>query len=69
MPEQPFNSLLPSEDEISKILAQTLKENPSQYATVVLRIEFARLMVICLGKIQDELNKTIKRLEGSIDSK
>jgi len=69
MPEQPFDNLLPSEDKIRQILAQTLKNNPSQYPAVMIKIEFARLMVKCLGKLQDQFNESIEHLEGTTGNK
>jgi hypothetical protein len=69
MPGQSSNNLLPSEDEIHQILAQTLKNNPSQYPAVMLKIEFARLMLKCFGKLQDQFNESIEQLEDSIDNK
>ena len=61
--------LIPSEDEIRQILAQTMKENPSRYPVVVLQIELARLMVKFLDKLKEEFNESIRRLEDSIDNK
>ncbi len=66
MPEQPFSSLLPSEDEIGKILAQTMKENPSHYPAVVLQIELARFMVKAIDKLKESLVESVKQLEDTI---
>jgi len=58
--------LIPTEDEICQILAQTIKDNPSRYPAVVLQIELARFMVKCLDKLKEELNESIKQLEDTI---
>ena len=64
--EQFMSSLLPSPDEISKILEQTLRENPSQYATVALKIALAQILVRGIDKYRDYLMQSIKQFEDEI---
>jgi len=66
MPEQPFSDLIPSEDEIRQILAQTMKDNPSRYPAVVLQIEIARSMANFIGKLNEALLESIKQLRNTI---
>jgi len=61
--------LIPPEAQISQILAQTIKDNPSRYPAVVLEIEFARFIVKTIGKLEGEYNKSVKRLDNMIDNK
>jgi len=69
MPEQTFGNLLPSEDEITQIIAQTMQENPAQLPAILLRIRLAHLMVKAIDKLQDQFNETIRRWEDSLDNK
>ena len=62
-------SLLPSEEEIHCLLERVIKENPANYPIILLQIETARLIVKFLDSLKGEFNKSIKRLEDSIDSK
>lgn len=61
--------LIPSEDEISQILTQTMKENPSHYLVVVLQIELARFMVKSIDRLKTELDESIRRMEDTLDNK
>jgi hypothetical protein len=61
-------SLMPSEDEIRQILDHAMRENPSNYPTVVLQIELARLMAKFITRLKGEIKESIRRLmEDSID--
>jgi hypothetical protein len=64
-----FKGLLPSEEEIRQILEQVIKENPSNYPTVLLQIEVARLMIKFLDRLKGEFSQSIRHLEDSIDIK
>ena len=69
MPEQqnqPLSNLLPSDDEIARIIEQTLQENPSQLPVVLFRIELARLMVRAIDKFRESLIESFKELEDTI---
>ena len=68
MPEQHFRSLLPSEDEIRQILAQTLIENPYRYPEVVLQIQLARLVARCFDKLNTELNESAKKVDDKFQA-
>ena len=69
MPEQTFGNLLPSEDEITRIIAQTMQENPAQLPAILLRIGLAYLMVKAIDKFRESLIESIKQLEDSLDNK
>jgi len=58
--------LMPSEDEIRQILDRVVKENPSNYPTVVLQIELARLMAKFIGRLEGEVTESIRRMGDSI---
>jgi hypothetical protein len=58
--------LMPSDDEIRKILDQTMQENPSRYPAVVLQIELARLMVKTIYMFRESLIESTKQLEDTI---
>jgi hypothetical protein len=66
MPEQPFSNLLPSEDEITRIIVQTMQENPAQLPVILFRIELARFMVKAIDKFRESLIESIKQLEDTI---
>ncbi len=55
-------TLLPSEEEIDKILTQAIKENPSNYYAVVFRIELARLMARYFDKLNAEYNASAEEM-------
>lgn len=61
-------SLIPflSDDEIREILAQTIKENRSNYPVVVMQIELARMMVTFIDKLKESLVESVKELEATI---
>jgi predicted oxidoreductase (fatty acid repression mutant protein) len=54
--------LMPSEDEIRQILAQAIKENPSSYPAVVLRLELAHLMTRYFDKLNAEYNASVEKM-------
>ena len=55
MTQQPHGKLLPSENEIHQMLDRAIRENPSNYPTVVLQIEVARLMAKFIGRLEGEV--------------
>jgi hypothetical protein len=63
------NSFIPSENEIHQILDRTLKESPSNYPTVVLKIELARLMGKFIGRLEGEIEDSVRRMGDSIEKK
>ena len=69
MTQQPHSKLLPSEDQIRQMLDRTIRENPSNYPTVLLQIELARLMAKFIGRLEGEVEESIRRMEDSIDKK
>lgn len=68
MPEQHPNSLLPSQDEIRQILAQTLNVNPFKYPVTVLRIEFACRVARYFDKLNNELNTSAKQMDDKFQA-
>jgi hypothetical protein len=62
-------SFIPSEDEIRQMLDRVVKENPSNYPTVVLQIEVARLMANYIGRLEEKVVESIQQLSSSIESK
>ena len=59
--------LIPSEDEIKKIVAQMMQISPTQIPVLLLQIEVARLLLKVIDRFRGELNESIKHLEDKID--
>jgi hypothetical protein len=59
--------LMPSEDEIHQILDRVVKENLSNYPTVVLQIELARLMAKFISRLEDSVKESVRSMGDSID--
>ena len=61
--------LIPTEDEIRQILAQTLINNPSRYPVVALQIEFACLMARYFDKLYAEYNASANKMVNKFQAK
>jgi hypothetical protein len=69
MTQRPHSKLLPPEDEIHQLLDRGVKENPSNYPTVLLQIELARLISKFIGRLEGEIEDSVRRMGDSIDKK
>ena len=69
MTQQPHSKLLPSEDEIHQILDRVVKEDPANYPTVLFQIELACLMAKFIGRLEGEVEESIRRMGDTIDKK
>lgn len=67
MTNQSSESLIPSEDEIKRIVAHIMQTDPTSLPVVLLQIEFARLMLKVLSKLSGELAASIEQLENGIN--
>ena len=67
MADEPSSSLVPSKDEIKQIIAQALQTNPMQVPNVLLQIQFARFMAMCLDKMKSNLDSVIDDMENGSD--
>lgn len=67
MPSDLGKGLIPSEDEINTIMAQTMRTNPMQIPVVLMQIVFGQLMLKYLDKLKGELFSSIEALEKKLD--
>jgi hypothetical protein len=69
MTNQPSQNLVPSEDEIEKIITQMMTTNPTSLAVTLMQIEFARFSLKILDRLRKELTTSIEQLEKNINHK
>ena len=63
--------LLPSEDEITRIIVQTMQENPTQLPVILFRIELAHFTARYFNKLSAEYNasaeKMVNKFQAEVD--
>jgi hypothetical protein len=67
MTNQPPKDLVPSEDDIKKIMAQMMMTDPTSLAVTLMQIEFARFSLKILDRLRKELTTSIEQLEKNIN--
>lgn len=69
MPDNLTKSLIPSEDEVKRIIAQMVQIEPTQIPVLLLQVELARLMLKFIDRLEKDLSESIERLESEINRK
>lgn len=60
------DSLMPSDDDIQKILVEVAKNNPMKLPKTLIQIQFARLMAKQFGNLMAMWNKTADELDRKL---
>lgn len=60
------DSLMPSDDDIQKILAEVAKSNPMKLPKTLIQIQFARLMAKQFGNLMAMWNKAADELDRKL---
>ena len=60
------DNLMPSDDDIQKILAEVAKSNPMKLPKTLIQIQFARLMAKQFGNLMGMWNKAADELDRKL---
>ena len=63
MPDNPTNSLMPSDDDIRRILAEVAKHNPMLLPKTLLEIQIARIIAQGFEKLMVKWNEVADELD------
>jgi len=59
--------LVPSQDEVRKIMAKVFQAYPAQAPVILMQIEVARMMQNFIEKLKGQLEKSIQEMEDDMD--